>query len=93
MAIRLETSIRRFIGLSADEKPVPGGRRLEDDHLYTAADIPAGSTLLETDRGWLWHFNGEAWVRAVPDTSLEAWASAILAELASIREAIIDGLA
>ena len=93
MAVRLETSIRRFIGLSTDEKPVPGVRRLEDDHLYTAADIPAGSTLLETDRGWLWHYDGERWVRAAPDTSMEVWAAAILAELASIREAIIEGLA
>lgn len=47
MTVRLEGTIKRFRGTSADDKPL--------------TDIPAGSTFRETDTGTLWVFNSTFW--------------------------------
>jgi hypothetical protein len=47
----LESSIKRFIGLSSDAKPTEG--------------VPAGSSFLETDTGHIARFDGDGWREAV----------------------------
>lgn len=61
MTVRLETTIKRYIGLSTDEKPTPGQPFGEKDAL-TSADVPAGSTFLATDSNEIWHWDGREWV-------------------------------
>ena len=51
MAVRLEGSIRRYIGTSADQKPT--------------AEVRAGSSFMETDTGRIARYNGESW-QSVP---------------------------
>jgi hypothetical protein len=48
MAVRLETTIKRFIGLSTDDKPIE-------------TDMPAGSSFLESDTGDIYRWDGESW--------------------------------
>ena len=78
MAVRLESSIRRYVGLSTDAKPIA--------YIGTAVDpIPAGSSFLETDTGDIWRWNGSEWTA---HESIEAteWLVAIYGELRQLRE-------
>lgn len=61
MTVRLETSIKRFIGLSTDEKPYPG-LILPGGHELTQAEMPPGSSLFTWDTNEVWHWNGLEWV-------------------------------
>ena len=91
MAVKLEGTIKRFIGLSTDTKPSVG---LNLDGLtLTALDLPPGSSFLETDTGRIWRYNSLEWVIHVPENEQAEYLQAILFELASIREAIVEGLA
>lgn len=71
MAVRLEGTIKRYIGVSTDEKPME--------------DVPAGSSFLEEDTGLVWRFNG-GWRVPPPDERMADLLQAILAELVAIRE-------
>lgn len=95
MAVRLEGSIKRFISEVGDEKPSVGYQL--DGRTLTTTDLPPGSSLLELDsvnrRATLYHWTGAAWFAPSDVESLGSTLQAILFELASIKEAIIEGLA
>ncbi len=59
MTVRLEGATKRFVGLSIDSKPTLG--RQADGSTTTAADLPPGSSFLESDTGSLYRWDGEAW--------------------------------
>jgi len=48
MAVKLVSTMQKFIGLSSDAKP-------------TSADINAGSEFYEYDTGLTYIYNGSAW--------------------------------
>lgn len=80
MAVKLEASIRRYVGISTDTKPTGyvEGQTVRDP-------IPAGSSFLETDTGDIWRWNGTEWTA---HESIEAaeWLAAIYGELRQLRE-------
>lgn len=92
MAVQLEGSIKRWIGLSSDTKPYLG-LQADGTTTLTAQDIPAGSSLLETDTGRIYRWDGTFWSVHIPADAQAEYFQAILFELASIKEAIIEGLA
>lgn len=58
MAVKLETSIKRFIGLSSDTRPTPyklGGTMAEGETL------PIGSVFFEMDTGREYRWEGGIW--------------------------------
>lgn len=58
MAVRLEGTIKRFIGSAGDQKPgFPANR--EDS-------IPPGSSFLEVDTGKIYRWDGYTWILFVP---------------------------
>lgn len=61
MAVRLEGSIKRWIGLSTDTKPEPGQFSPDGEEL-TSAELPAGSSFLESDTGLIYRWNGHDWL-------------------------------
>ena len=93
MTVRLEGSIRRWIGLSSDTKPEPGQTGfdpLTNAHVpLVAADVPAGSSFLETDTGLIWRWNGEQWTSAPGEESdLLYVAQALLVEVTQLRQMV-----
>lgn len=72
--VKLEGSIKRFIGLSSDTKP----ERWED------ANTPAGSSFLEADTGRVYRWTGSEWQAAAgsPDGTMQE----LLIETRSVRE-------
>lgn len=77
MAVRLEGTIKRFIGSATDEKPT--------------IDVPAGSSFLETDTGIIARYDGRTWstvVTAHEETSF--YQQTIIALLTDIREALYN---
>ena len=97
MAVRLEGSTRRWIGLSSDEKPIPGHSTWDPkDNVATtieATDVPPGSSFLETDTGRIQRWDGSAWAVYVPADEQSEYLQAILTELASLREVLVESLA
>ena len=98
MTIRQEHSVKRFIGQSADVKPVVG--TLYDGTVTTATDLPAGSTFLEEDifladgTQRIARWNGSAWTYPLivdGDTvSLTAAVDALRLEIAALRLGMIE---
>ena len=78
MAVKLEGAIRRYIGLSKDDKPADG---LGDPR-------PAGSTFLETDTRRIYRFNGSIWVDADTIEQDTALLSALYGEVLVLRQLI-----
>ena len=88
MAVRIETTIKRFTALSTDTKPVVGtdvnGVEL------TANDLPTGSVLYERDavtgevRVFRW--DGYGWNAPSDDREVPELLGAMLGELTAIRE-------
>ena len=72
MAI-LETTTKRFIGLSSDTKP---------------SDAPAGSSYLETDTGLIWRWDGHNWHNLEHRQVSQVLAEEMLAALWRIRDAL-----
>lgn len=70
MAVKLEHSVRRYLGLSTDTKPTVGtyldGVEIEARHLSP------GSSFLETDTGRIYRWNGEEWTHPSTATSAVA---------------------
>ena len=64
MAVRLETTIRRYIGASTDEKPI-----YED--AVSRDPVPNGSSFLEEDTGQLYRLNWPVWNKINPDDTSE----------------------
>jgi len=71
MAVQLESTIKRYIGLSSDDKP--------------ALDIPAGSSFMESDTGKIYRFTGESWRFAEPTDETAQLLTVIYLELQEIR--------
>ena len=92
MAVRLEGSIKRFIGLSTDEKPVLGTSQLDDrghEVEITARDLPPGSSFMESDTGRVLRWTGELW--AFPATNGDEqgqWLALLYEEMHSLRELV-----
>lgn len=61
MTVRLEATIKRYIGISTDAKPVPGQVN-PDGYTVLDKDLPPGSSFLATDTNEVWHWNGREWV-------------------------------
>ena len=65
MAVKLEGSIQRWIGFSSDTKP---GLGVDSENVTTAhADIPVGSSFLESDTGRIFRWTGTTWIVPIPD--------------------------
>ena len=74
MAVRLEGSIKRYVGYSSDTKPDLEPR-------------DAGSSFLEEDSGLISRWTGRTWT--LPEKPAEErWLQAIYGELVRIRERI-----
>lgn len=74
MAVRLESNITRYIGLSTDVKPtlVTPARTIPGTTQIVAAQpaVAAGSSFLETDTGRIARYDGHTWVYQAGDTDL-----------------------
>ena len=90
MSYILETTIRRWIGLSTDDKPTPGYVD-QDGVLLTTRDVPAGSTFKD-ERGYISTFNGTTWNTPVKDTDqpIVDAITMLTAEVAKLRLGMID---
>lgn len=95
MTVRLEGTVRRYIGLSTDEKPVPGVQI--DGTTIAETDFPAGSSFLESDTGSIYRWDadprGGHWWLPEPGSATAASADeqlyllqAILREITQMRE-------
>ena len=84
MAVKLEGSIKRYIGLSSDPKPFLGFQ--QDGTTTTDYDLPPGSSFLESDTGYLYRWTGTAWSRPGGEDSHLALLELIYAELHELRE-------
>lgn len=93
MAVRLESTIKRYIGGAGDVKPRPG-ITLPDGILITAAELPVGSSFLEEDTGLISRWTGVNWTVALPemDAVSNILLAEILHELRATREEARTGL-
>lgn len=71
MAVRLEGTIKRFIGSSTDEKPRPSAQYGNDGQPNVDRDLPPGSSFLEADTGLIYRWNGLEWVAPAPGPSAD----------------------
>ena len=91
MAVLLEGSIKRFIGLSTDPKPRPYTGRDADQvpgDMTSGETLPAGSTFLEADTGFIYRWDSESWQAAIPDDANGPLLAAILTEIRALREMV-----
>lgn len=91
MSVRLEGTIKRFIGLSTDDKPSVGVQL--DGTTVEARDLPAGSSFLEEDTGRIARFDGTRWWVIEPHDDQSEYQQFVLMALASIREVLVEGFA
>lgn len=71
MSTQLETTIKRFIGLSTDIKP---------------DGVPAGSSFLETDTGRIYRYSRDRWESLETYEALLDLQQRALAELRAMRQ-------
>lgn len=85
----LETTIKRFIGLSGDRKPTiglqPADSQTVDPLTTVVKDLPAGSTFFEEDTGDIWRWNGFNWTLPQTDASISY---ALAKELLALRKEV-----
>lgn len=79
MAVKLEATTHRYLGLSTDEKPLTGS----DNRA-----IATGSSFLETDTGNIYRFDGTHWRFPVRDRHEQAQNDEMLAVLYRILASI-----
>lgn len=91
--MRLEASIKRYIGDSAEMKPRPGFVQ-DDGTTLTAQDLPPGSSFYMEDTGLISRWTGQIWTEGFPELRNEELQVqlAILAELRAAREEARTGL-
>lgn len=76
MAVKLESTVKRYIGLSTDAKPYP-----------SATDtIPAGSSFFETDTWKIARFDGADWRHESQESEIVDKLDELLQELREIKE-------
>jgi len=90
VAVVLETTIHRYIGLSTDAKPRSHRAGSTTD---AAETIPAGSSFLESDTGRIFRWSGEEWLCPDADTEGVQLLRAVRYELAEIRKLLLLNLA
>ena len=78
MAVKLETNIKRFIGLSTDAKPLP----------IVDSDLPVGSSFLENDTGTIYRWDGQMWLCPPAADQQLAVLQIILVEITQLRELV-----
>jgi hypothetical protein len=86
VAIRLESTTRRFIGLSTDPRPVSGAQA--DGAI--AAEIPVGSSLLLTDTWEIERWDGTAWRHSARSEEIAERLDAQLAVMREIKD-LLEG--
>ncbi len=91
MTVRLETTIRRYIGLSTDVKP----DGVDAGGISRVNLLPAGSSFLETDTARIYRWDGQHWTYAIDgdeSASLLAEILAALVHLCELQEATVASL-
>lgn len=87
----LETTTRRFIGLSTDQKPPYA--QYDDGGLYVGTDtVPAGSSFFETDTWRIARYDGEQWSYPTEDAEITARLDALIGLMATQNE-LLEALA
>lgn len=91
--MRLEATIKRYIGDSSERPPMPGDL-LDDGTAITPGDLPAGSSFFLEDTGLIRRWTGQVWTEGFPEPRNEELQVqlAILAELRAVREEARTGL-
>lgn len=74
--VRLEGTIKRYIGTSTDEKPTD--------------DVPAGSSFLETTTGTVFRFDGRMWIAAPGGEEVSGLLEVVISLLIDVREALYN---
>ena len=87
MAVALEGTIKRYIGLSTDRKPTPRVAS-PDGSVPLSTDILPGSSFLETDTYRIFRWSGSEWTYTEPEDRNGLLLESILFELRSLRERI-----
>ena len=84
MAVTLESTTRRYIGQSSDQRP--GERSFDVGSGVVSEDvIPAGSSFLESDTGRIYRWSGTSWdVQSAAADDSATYLSAIVALLTQI---------
>lgn len=80
MAVRLEASIKRYIGLSTDVKPID----------IPNETIPSGSSFFETDTWKISRFDGVQWKVEQTDTSVAERLDVMIELLKEVRDLQIE---
>ena len=88
MTVRLEGSIKRWIGNSSDTKPALDVNSTEP----AAAQIQAGSSFLEVDTGRIYRWDGAAWAVHVPAADTGLALELISQQLVRVQELLAEGL-
>ena len=87
MTVKLEGTIRRYIGLSTDVKPELGYQ--SDGSTIASSDLPAGSSFMETDTGNIYRWNGSsAWTLPIPESDELYVLQSLLRELTELRQMV-----
>ena len=86
MTVRLEGTIKRWVGLSSDVKPALGLQA--DGSTITSADLPAGSSFMESDTGRIYRWDGASWTVSLPVDEQLYVLEAILSELKEFRQMV-----
>ena len=86
MATQLDGTIKRWIGISSDVKPVVGLN--PDGTTLAASDLPPGSSFFESDTGTIFRWTGTGWVAPQPDTRIIELLTRILDE--AYRERLVQ---
>ena len=87
MAVKLESTIKRWFGDSTDPKPAPGLVQANGNTIGVA-DVPVGSAFFEEDTGRVYRWNGSSWtIPSVQDETL-----LVLEEILLEQRAIRSGI-
>jgi hypothetical protein len=85
--VRLESTIKRFVGRSSDDKPRPG-QEGADGITPAVADVPPGSTFLDLDTGGLYRWDGTDWILPSVEDATVALLGELLQEMRAVRVGI-----
>ncbi len=91
--MRLESTIKRWIGDSTETKPRPGVEQ-PDGTTLEAWELPAGSSFYEENTGFISRWTGQVWTAPFPEPRSEEVQVliAILEEIRAAREEARIGL-
>ena len=85
MTIKLEGTIKRYVGNAYDVKPSPG---VHPYATMTANELPPGSSFLEEDTGRIYRWNGAEWTCGTLGDVHAGLLEQIILELRALRERI-----